>query len=209
MTTPSLAPLSLPLTISSKFWPSSPTYPSYRSSLSHLFTLLQDGIDESTSISSFVRDFVAAQREFVQNLERGAAAASGSGTGAGAREKTKEIFKGSRASTSSSSGSGSASGSSSSLSRSATLQALQSSTLAPLIASHTQAVQALESKILDPFTEWSAEHTERIGRNWALVEGWLDAFEEGQDEVSGCSERVGRGRDGADPAEVTSFLLFP
>ncbi|PWN17912.1 hypothetical protein BCV69DRAFT_285502 [Microstroma glucosiphilum] len=185
MTTPSLAPLSLPLTITTKFWPSSPTYPSYRSSLSHLFSLLQDGIDESASISSFVREFVAAQREFVQNLERaGAASGNGNGSGSGAREKTKEIFKGSRrASNSSNAGSLGSSSTSSSSSRSVTLQALQTSTLAPLIASHAQAVQALESKILEPFTEWSAEHTERIRRNWALVEGWLDAFEEGQDEL--------------------------
>ena len=50
---------------------------------------------------------------------------------------------------------------------------------------HRGIARDLETLVLDPFTDWSAKHAERIyDSRTVILEEWVKAYEHGQSEVS-------------------------
>lgn len=176
MTTTSQAPLSLPPTFSTSFWPSYPSFASYRAAVSHLYSILQHGIDEDTALLALVDEIANSHWNYVDALKEGTAA---QGRIANKVKGNKPIFKGARANAPSSS----------------LVAALHTATIDPLAASHVRTANALTRTILEPFGQWSQRHVEQVTQSWKTVEEWLDALEEGQDEVS--SWRAGKFHENA------------
>lgn len=178
MTTSSQAPLSLPSTFPNSFWPAYPSYPSYRSAVSHLFTILQHGIDEDASLVQYVKLLIEAQYDLVDTLRRSTDKIDT------IVAKDKPIFKGSRPGPTDTStpllgtGSSTPAGTTKYL-----IKALHNAATEPLAASHVRTAMQLQRGILDPFSEWSAAHRERIQDSWTTLEQWLDQFEAGQDDL--------------------------
>ena len=177
MTTPSQAPLTLPPSFASSFWPSRPSFPSYRAAVSHLYSLLQSGIDEDTALLALVDEIVQSHWNYVDELKEKTNVAQGQAAGriAGKVKANKPLFKGARPTSSSSS---------SSSSTSSLVSALHAATIDPLATSHVRTANALTRTILEPFGQWSQRHAEKVAASWKEVEEWLDALEQGQDEVS-------------------------
>ncbi|CAO1625758.1 unnamed protein product [Sympodiomycopsis kandeliae] len=169
MTTASQAPLKLPPTFANSFWASHPSYPSYRSAITHLYSLLQHGLDENISLLTYIRSLNDSQWDFIDSLRRSTEKVSSSIT------KEKPIFKGARDEDSTSDFP--------SERRSVLVTTLQSLSTETIVKQHIKVTQQLTSNILEPFGEWSSMHSERIKNSYNLLLEWLDLFEQSQDEL--------------------------
>lgn len=177
MTTASQAPLKLPPTFASSFWPSHPAYPSYRSAITHLFTLLQHGLDENASILAYIERLVQVQWDLVDSLRRTTDKVSS------AIHKEKPIFRGARDEDAAAAPNANPSDLARPVRRHLLVNALQSAAVEPVAAAHVRVTQQLTRSVLEPFGEWTTMHGERVRESWRIVEEWLDAFEQGQDDL--------------------------
>ncbi|EJD48326.1 hypothetical protein AURDEDRAFT_61186 [Auricularia subglabra TFB-10046 SS5] len=157
--------LSLPQTFANSFWSQD-----YRKGLQVLYGKLEQGIDESAEIVSFIRTRAAAERTLGQALAMPGPPDRGFGADDGA-------------------------------SLLVTFRCLQSDSITQGKA-HLALAKELDTVVADPFEEWAHAHKGRVhqSRN-VLVDGWLQAYEDGVAEVAKLKKNYLNKTRKADEAE--------